>query len=281
MCACYSKGLVPQPAFAHHLIVDEDGYLNLDLAPDGHEALYEQFDAWVRSACGHPGMVYAFVSLGTWAAYRSFVQALADLGWQRFPFLRQQLPQSNGGLTLAETVQAMVRELDLFGRQAPFGVRYVLVDSGSGHVLQESIAAHEGKFLYDGPEGLEMGLDEAGFFILRKDAQGDQRETFRSTAFEQVLLEPDRTERHEPGRVRYVDLASGTQFECRTALPGQTIPWPDGRTQNDRGQARFAYPRRMVTEQRSRRPQDYVGILEPLRTICNASIETGNPIRWC
>jgi len=281
MCACYSKGLIPRPAFAHHLIVDEDGYLNLDLPFDGNEALYEQFDVWVQSACSHPGIQYAFVSVGTWAAYRSFMQALADLGWQRFPVLRQQLPQANGGLTPAEAARAMVQELDLFCRQPPFGIKYVLVDSGSGQVLQESIAAHEGKFIYSGPDALEIGLDEAGIFILHQDLLGHRHEVFRSTAFEQIVLEPNRTERHEPGRVRYKDLASGTLFECLTAIPGRTIPWPDGKTQNDKGQVRFEYPTKMVTEHRDRSPQDYVGIIEPLRTICKASIETGNPIRWC
>ena len=48
-----------------------------------------------------------------------------------------------------------------------------------------------------------------------------------------------------------------------------------------KGQVRFEYPTKMVTEHRDRSPQDYAEIIEPLRTICKASIETGNPIRWC
>ena len=78
----------------------------------------------------------------------------------------------------------------------------------------------------------------------------------------------------------YADLGSGREFECRFAVPGGTIPWPDGRMQDDRGRCRFRYPEALHVEIRAVRSSDFEFILGPLERIFRASVETGNPVRW-
>ncbi|MEM7799831.1 MAG: hypothetical protein AAF633_11620, partial [Chloroflexota bacterium] len=88
-------------------------------------------------------------------------------------------------------------------------------------------------------------------------------------------------EQHKNGRVRFLDLSSAQDFECHSAVSGKRIPWPDGKMQNDEGKVRFSYPTHMHTAEFARGPDEFLYAVEPLMRVCQASIETGNPICWC
>lgn len=281
MCTCWAERRIPAPPFADLLLLSEDGYLTLAVPYEGNEALHAELDRWISTACEHPEMEAADEWIGNWSGYRSFQAALGEAGWEHFPVLRRQLPATNGGQTPAEEARRMLGELELFSGWGSFGERHVLLDADTGESIAESIAAYEGVFVMSGFDGLEIGLDERGCFVRRRRGHAESREeVFRSTDFTQELLEPERTEAHEHGRVRFVDRVTGVALECRTSISGGAIPWPDGRMTNDQGKARFRHPARMYTARGERRPDDHREVIAALRRVCLASAETGNPIRW-
>jgi hypothetical protein len=204
---------------------------------------------------------------------------LEGIGWGRFPVLRHELPEANGGLTDAPSAALALVELGDFRSIDIVGSTACLVATATGEVVQENVAAYEGIFIWDGRAGLEGGFDRSGFFF--RDL-GAGAELFRATRFRQALLDPH-LDMHgpEPGRDFFRDLDTGRAFECRTAVSGGAIPWPDGRMQDDRGRCRFEHPPELHVEVRSVRPADFDYIVAPLSRIFRASVETGNPVRWC
>ena len=122
-------------------------------------------------------MIYASDAIN-WSAYRSFQQALAEAGWEQFPTLEVELPQTNDGVTLSSAAVQMLVELALFSEQAELGQVTALVDSDTSEELHHYIAAYGGEFHY-GPGGDIFGVDEAGFFIRRSVEQSSQ-EVFRA-----------------------------------------------------------------------------------------------------
>ena len=142
----------------------------------------------------------------------------------------------------------------------------------------EHVGSYGGVFIQSGSSGLEAGFDADGFFIRTGEGK---LELFRAARFRQEILDPDADPYGpEPWRVVYADLDSGREFECRFAVPGETIPWPDGRMQDDRGRCRFRYPETLHVEVRAVHCSDFEYILGPLERIFRASVETGNPVRW-
>ena len=115
-----------------------------------------------------------FISGG---AYRSFQQALAEAGWEQFPTLEAELPQTNDGVTSSSAAVQMLAELAFFSEQAELGQVTALVDNDTCEELHHYIAAY-GEFHY-GPSGDIFGVDEAGFFIRRSVERGSQ-EVFRA-----------------------------------------------------------------------------------------------------
>ncbi len=280
MCNCYFDGLIVKPIFADYIILDEEGYLDLDISFNENPELFNQFYAWMQSACVHEGMDYAREYISNWTGYRSFQQTLSDIGWHKFPIMEQELPNANGGLTSAEQASQILNELNHFSQQN-LGEKYVLVDADSDKEIYEYIISYGGRFILNGTENLDLGIDKKGFFIhKRKHAKDNVHELFRSTNFKQILLEPE-LKNQSKRWVRYVDNISGLEFECASPISGSAIPWPDGAMQNKESKFRFSYPRNLYTEWRERKSSDFLYIVEPLKRICTAAIEAGSPIRWC
>jgi len=130
----------------------------------------------------------------------------------------------------------------------------------------------------DGRSGLDAGIDPLGFFIRDHDT-GVER--FRTLRFTQTLLDPE-SYMHGPeaGRVLFQSLDGRRSFECRLAVPGRQIPWPDGRMQDDQGRCNFDHPAQLHVDLHPERSSDYEYILRPLEIVFRASVETGNPVRW-
>lgn len=279
MCNCFRLGLTTEPPVPRDwLHVDEEGYFNLKPGHDSDGA-FDEVDGWMKVCCEHPDLEYASEHIANWSGYRIFQQALAEAGWDNFPVLRSELPNTNDGQTKAPEAALALRELAAFRSLGRIGSTPCLVDSTTGEVVVEHVRAYGGVFIWCGNTGLEAGFDGDGFFIRTGE---DKLELFRAARFRQKILDP-RVDRYgpEPWRAVYVDLDLGREFECRFAVPGDTISWPDGRMQDDRGRYRFDYPAVLHVEDRSVHSSDYEYILGPPERVFQTSIETGNPVQWC
>jgi hypothetical protein len=59
------------------------------------------------------------------------------------------------------------------------------------------------------------------------------------------------------------------------------VPWPDGRWQDDEGRCNSVLPAELHVESRAVTPDDFAHVVGPLERLFRASLETGNPGRWC
>jgi hypothetical protein len=301
-CNCFREGKTSPPPVARDLIVvDEDGFFYLDVPYDENEDLHAAFDSWLEGACVHPRMEYASVWVANWFGYGEFRALLKNLGWEHFSTLQGELPLANGGTMPSDSAHKCLAELEYLRQQSDVGVVTVLVDSDTGEDVEKYFPGSSPFFHWDDHPGVKLGLDDGGFFIVpshddaikaamddtfpaRKGRAGtasEPMELFRSLRFEQWLLEPELTMDYKHGRVQYVDLDSGVRFVCRSAVAGRQVPWPDGRMQDDKGRVRREYPRRMHVITRRASLSSFEHIIEALETVCQASVETGNPVVWC
>lgn len=185
LCTCYQEARTAPPPFAPELVVlDDDGWRYLDLPYDGNEELHGQFVSWMRTCCEHEQMQAANVRVSNWGGYRAFQAALGRVGRERFPTLLQELPDANGGSTgPAEAARALE---ELAFRELPdLGHNWFLVDTDTGEAVAEYIAVYDGRFVLGGREGLDIGLDPQGLFIVSRTEP--PRELFRAMRLEQRL----------------------------------------------------------------------------------------------
>ena len=279
-CNCYREGRTTPPPVPRELIVlEDDGTIELDLAYDGNEEQFAAFDQWMwgpPSCCEHEEALHAArVRVANWGGYRAFQQALGQVGWERFPTLHDELPNSNDGTTSPAAAALALEELAAF-RDSDLGHNWFLVDDDSNETIYEYIAAYEGVFAWDGLSGFNVGIDPRGLFIVERNTQ-PPREVFRAMRLEQRLLDPAR---EAGGGVELVDIDTGQRLESPTAVPGRQIPWPDGRMQNDEGKVRTSYPRRLRVEERAISTAEFAYAVEPLEEVFRAAVMTGNPVCW-
>ncbi|WP_447778683.1 hypothetical protein [Variovorax boronicumulans] len=269
-CNCWERGLTQPTPLAPRIAIDEEGYPALK---DDDDADFGVFWEWLQTCCVHPDMKQAHEHLANWHGYREFVQALIQAGAaKRFPILFDNLPEANGGLAPAAVAPRMLAELSDFEQSGRFGQRFVLLDSTSGDELRSASESHQFVLTSE----LRLGVDAEGFFVVTENDDV----LFRSKRFTQALLAPEGSDPVRSGPALLTDLDSGTSFRCARAMPGPAIAWPDGRMQNDAGQFRSSYPTAVYFERRDHTSADFNYIVEPLRVLCKAAIETGNPIRW-
>ncbi len=248
MCQCFRLGLCSAPPVdASRLRLDEDGWLGLT---SGTEAEQLAVDQWQHSACVHEDMVFYDADLSNWSGYRSFQQALEQAGWQHFPTLREYLPNSNDGSLSASAAGEALRELDRF-HSLDLGKEIVLVNSQTGQVLYDYIAPCGGRFVFGGQTGVDVGFDPAGLVLVERDTE---RVLFRATRVEQI--------EHPDGQTTLIDRDTGQRYLGQVRV-------------GDEGD-RFLH-----TECRALDPEKFAFITRPLRALLEASLETGNPVRWC
>jgi hypothetical protein len=205
-CNCLVEGKAKPFERPDALGIDEDGHL----APVGKWAddpeLFNRFWEWKKTACEHADMEVASQGISNWSGYRRFQEAVGELGWDRFPTLRD--------------------ELDLFEREQAGLERYVLVDSESGEAEYVYIACYRGVFLLHGSRGVEAGFDPDGFFVRRLQDEGGA-ELFRAMRIEVTeneIVDRDRgtSIRHElgwgVGRRYHVELRATTADEFEFIL---------------------------------------------------------------
>jgi hypothetical protein len=268
MCNCYRLGKTKPCPFPDYFAVDADGFPTLSLPYDGNEDRFDEFEEWLADCCEHPHMDYQAVYIANWKGYESFLDALEQIGLDHFPVLQAELPRINEGTMSAQSAAAALRELAYFEDAGHAIPKTFLVNSETGEVIGSSNMAQGGKFGWDGRTGLNIGFDDRGFFV--QDAWEMNRELFRAMRFEQRLIESESLDKRE--QFEFIDLDSDRRFTSSTALRVFV--------QGEDGQLRQEYPHLLHVEQRGIEADYFAYVLDPLKTIFQAAVETGNPVRW-
>lgn len=264
MCTCYAKGNTTPPPFPEHIHIDAsdsprlNGSLKHDIDADA------QFREWLRTCCNHPNLTHTATFVSSWKGYRAFMDALHQMGDEYFPTLIAELPDHNGvGYTTADKAESALAELAFFNQHSHVRQKAVLVDMERGNDVSLGSDIMNGTLAMDRLTGLDIGFDESGFFI--RDRWELNRVLFRAMQVRQIVLHP------EEHLVCYVDLEGGRNFECHAPL-GKVIAGEDGIPR--------AYLQHFQVDVRPIPPRHYRYITEPLTQVFQASLETGNPVRW-
>jgi hypothetical protein len=272
MCNCFRDGRTKEPPVPREwLAFDVDGYL--DVRPE-FESRCKHADVynWRETACSHPQMMIANEYLANWTGYRAFQQALGYAGWERFPTLQAELPQANGGLVQVSLAPRILEELARFRSLGSIGQDTFLIDSATGEILHRRIAAYDGIFFYGGRDGIEAGIGESSFFVRNRESGTC---VFRSAHFRQTRLNLS----GGSDLVEITDLELGDTYRGRASVD-RVAPWPDGRTQDDSGRVNFVLVPEVRVVRRDVVAADFAYIVDALRRLFEASIETGNPVHW-
>lgn len=190
--------------------------------------------------------------VANWAGLRLFQQALRAAGRANFPTLHDVLPNTNDGSVPSEQAALVLAELDLFDTRARAGDETVLVDEATGAAVMTYVAAYDGVSMM-GP-GYHAGVDPDGFFV-RDPGTEPPVTLFRAARFSQRVLPGDE-----------VEFTAGRQ-RVRVAMP------PVGARAGEP-------PERLRVATRPQPTTDFAYIVGPLRMLCKASVETGNPVMW-
>jgi len=277
MCRCFEAGLTTEPPFPREwLHVDSENYLSLRPEHDTQDQWARLYE-WAQTCCEHEGMNLASEHISNLAGFELFREALEKLGWEHFPVLARELSNEHGSSTPSDAASLALLELDTFCGQATVGRNAVLVDTKTGYVIFEHIAAYDGVFLLGGRSGVDAGIGAAEFFIRNRETRAD---LFRATRVKQALLDPVNEGQAYEGRTQFRDLDTGNTYQASVAVSGREIPWPDGRLLNNEGRARTEYPQEFHVEVRDVSPDEFAYIVEPLSKVFRASVATGNPVRW-
>lgn len=271
-CNCYRLGLTTPPPVPVALD-EETGQPELVAEGDGKaaRAAWRAFEAWRERACAHPRFDEVSERIGNWAGVRRFQEALRALGTEHFRVLLGEIPDNNGGATPPPAARDALDEIARFrSRVSRLPQVAVLVDEDADRELHTYIAVYGGEFLFSG--AWRVGVDPDGLFVRDAD-----HEVFRARRVDQTV------DQWRDGRPRWTTLTNrdtGATWAGPTPVPGVTIPWPDGRLEDDAGRVRSSYPARLAVVARPQRPDDYAYILAALERVFRASVETGNPVHW-
>lgn len=264
MCRCYTEGRTTPCPYPDHLNLDptQSPSLNAPLADDDHaDAVFRE---WLRHCCEHPHMNYVATFVTSWKGYRAFMDALHDSGSEHYPTLIDELPDHNGvGYTLAEQSQLALDELRFFLEQPVVTQRAVLVDSERSRDVSLGSDIRNGTLTMDRVTGFDIGFDKTGFFV--RDRWELDRVLFHAMHVEQYVIHP------EEQQVMYVDAESGREFTCHAPF-GKIISGADGLPR--------AHLQHFHIEVRPISPRHFRYITKPLQRVFQASVETGNPVRW-
>ncbi|MFB0563896.1 MAG: hypothetical protein ACETWM_22075 [Candidatus Lokiarchaeia archaeon] len=256
-CNCYKEGKTkPTPFPEEYIFIDEEtGMPELIPKYKDDEEKWNTLMDWRLTACDHEDMEIASERISNWGGLRYFQQALARMGWEHFPTLRDEIPDYNGGFTSPQASAKALEELKFFQKQRKLGSYPFLIDTERGIELREYTEAYDGIFIMDGRYGMFIGFDEEGLFFIK---QPEGKLVFRAKRVEQQIRGFIKKQ------VVYTDLDTGKEFVCQSDIEF------DGRC-----------PRYMHVEQRSIDPSEFDYIIIPLIKVFTVSIETGNPVYWC
>lgn len=272
-CRCFEEGkLKPGPVPMSDVYVDEEGYLSshkLDAAR--RRFTYRQFDArygdlqrkfmhWAESCCEHAGGDYCSEWVSNWAGCAEFESLVEDAGGEaEFPLLSKLLPQANGGTYPAEMAAATLTELDRFVKKVSDVDEWVLCDVENDAEIWTSTKEESFTWMMGPYDEVRM----IGGKVCFSHAGLPSVETVH---FKQVPL-------GKPGRggcqrMEIFCLDTGATTETFDSIGPEGAPKIEREFYVTSKKAPFLYEGKYWTAER-------------IRNLLVASLETGNPIRWC
>ena len=273
-CRCFEEHkLTPGPVPYEDLYVDEEGYLSSRRLDEGRrryrsdrrrfDARYGlleiEFEAWVDHCCEHEYGDWCNEWVSNWAGAREFEDLVEAAGGEgEFPLLSHLIPSGNGGTHPAELAGATLAELDRFVARLADLDEYVLLAEDSGDVVWSVTDGGSHAWMYSRDQRIFMTGGRVVF-----EGPGDNR--VETTCFRQEPTgDPDD---HGAQRMRIVCLdqdAVTTSFDS-------IGPFGAPKVARDFQVAKQTVP--FLCEGR-------YPVAERIRSLLEASVETGNPIRW-
>lgn len=261
---CYRDGNATPCPFPDDFVIDEVRGPMLQMKYIGNEQKYKRFWDWLKECCEYPDMLRANEFVSSWRDFYTFQDALNAVGADHFPTLLEHLPDGDdNGITRADASAKALEEIAYFKSLEFVDKSAVLVDTERKQDVSKGSNVLGGALTMDRVSGFDLGFDENGFFV--RDRWELNRELFRAMRVRQTMINP------EEFLVEYRDLDTDKTFECSAPF-GQTIAGEDGLPR--------AYLKEFHVEQREVPPSRYAYILDPLIRVFEASVETGNAVRW-
>lgn len=271
-CRCFEEGkLRPGPVSIEDVYIDEEGGLASRMLDEARKRLrWQDFHArygelnrefydWAWSACEHEGGDYCDEWVSNWAGCAQFEGLVEELGGEaEFPLLSDLLPRGNGGLYPVSKAQATLDELDRFIARVMDVDEWVLCDQETDAQIWTSTNGASFPWMM-GP-GIEVGMNGGKVYFSSAD------QFFETTHFKQTPIgEPD-----EKGSQRMLieRLDGEGSIEVFDSIGPQDAPKVGREFYVTSEKAPFLYEGKYWTAER-------------IRNLLVASIETGNPIRWC
>lgn len=270
---CFEDGkLKPGPVPYEDLYIDEDGYLSskkLDEASWSYgfrryharyELLEREFEKWSDDCCEHEFGDYCLEQVSNWAGCAQFRELIEEAGGkEEFPLLSNLLPHGNGGIYPADQAQSTLEELDRFIQTVAEISQWVLCDRETGTTIWTSTESGTFTWMF-GP------LDSAGMDGGKVFFTHDGNPYVETSHFKQIPLGKPDTEGYQ--KMRIICLETGAETETFDSLGPEGAPKIEREFYVTSMKAPFIY-------------EGKYGTAERIRQLLVASIETGNPIRWC
>jgi len=261
---CYRDGKATPCPFPDEFVIDEVRGPMLTVKYLGNEQKYKRFWDWLKECCEYPDMLRANEFVASWRDFYTFMDALKAVGVDHFPTLIEHLPDGDErGITPADASAQALEEIAYFKSLSAVDQSAVLVDTERGQDVSKGSNVLGGALTMDRVSGFDLGFDDDGFFV--RDRWELNRELFRAMRVRQTVINP------EEYMVEYHDLDSDKTFRCSAPF-GQMIHGDDGLPR--------AYLQQFHIEIREVPPTRYAYILDPLTRVFEASVETGNAVRW-
>lgn len=272
-CRCFEEGkLKPGPVPSDDVYVDEEGYLSSRKLDTAHERLaYRQFCArygdlqrefenWAESCCEHEGGDYCSEWVSNWSGCAEFESLVEDAGGEaEFPLLSKLLPEANGGTYPAEMAAATLEELDRFIEKVSDVDEWVLCDAETGAEVWTSTEKASFPWMMGPFDEVRM----IGGKVRFSHAGNPPVET---THFKQVPL--GKPSKGGCQRMEIICLDTDATTETFDSVGPEGAPKIGREFYVTSKKAPFLYEGKYWTAER-------------IRNLLVASLETGNPIRWC
>lgn len=267
-CNCFKDGKTKEPPYKDFMKIDVEGiYLDLDLTyekdKDEYLKRHQEFDNWKRTACPHEDMKFASEHLANMSGMAAFKTMLHEFGGEkRFPILTKYLPVANGGTLPAEYAEKVLNELKDI-EQEKTSEKKVIRRQNTGDKIWSTNEFHSDIFVWTAYNRENYGIDRDGFFIIKNRNflwMKASKLVFRSKDFKQVVLGND--------KFKFIDNLTNNQYM------GTAKIHPFGKEQPSQD---FDF---IVDMEVTTLATEYRYIIEPLKRVTNASLETENPVIW-
>jgi hypothetical protein len=267
MCDCYQTGKTGKPPYEEYVKI-EDGYITLQIPesikrenPKLAYKMDDQFDEWKQSACQHEDMECISEYITNIMGMTAFATIIKDRGGEeRFPILTNNFLNQSEGYLPTKLLKPLLEELIAFENEKTEEEKVILYDKTTETTIASVNKDKCSIFLFTPCNN--YGVAGEGFFILH-NKMGGKKEVptvaFVSEHFIQKKIKED--------TYRFIDVPSHIYIDCDTGI-------------NFKKETDFAYKEFVIRREKKGITDEYGYLIESLRKLIHASLETGNPIVW-